>query len=81
MPGRTLAACCHWFPAPSTLPAVPKIWLAPVPPSCAACTRMLINAGVAKIIVGPGTTSMPAEHFEVAEQMLCEAGVELELAP
>jgi dCMP deaminase len=42
---------------------------------CASCTRMLINAGVGKIIVGPGTTSMPADQFEVAKTMLKEAGV------
>lgn len=44
---------------------------------CAACTRMLINAGVSRIVVGPGTTSMPQEQFEVAQDMLEEAGVEL----
>lgn len=44
---------------------------------CAACTRMLINSGVARIVVGGGTTSMPPEQFEVARIMLSEAGVEL----
>ena len=44
---------------------------------CAACTRMLINAGVKKIIVGDGVTSMPVEQFNVARAMLCEAGVTL----
>lgn len=45
---------------------------------CAACTRMLINAGVAKVIVGPGTTSMPVEQFSAAKEMFAEAGVVLE---
>ena len=44
---------------------------------CASCTRMLINAGVAKVIVGPGTTSMPPEQFDIARAMLKEAGVAL----
>ena len=42
---------------------------------CASCTRMLINAGVAKVIVGPGTTNMPLEQFEIAKTMFKEAGV------
>lgn len=45
---------------------------------CAACTRMLINAGVAKVVVGVGQTNMPAETFNAARQMFCEAGVEIE---
>lgn len=45
---------------------------------CAACTRMLINAGVAKVVVGVGQTNMPAETFNAAQQMFCEAGVEIE---
>lgn len=44
---------------------------------CASCTRMLINAGVARVVVGPGTTSMPPEQFEIARTMMAEAGVEL----
>lgn len=44
---------------------------------CAACTRMLINAGVKQIVVGPGQTSMPPEQFEVAMQMIDEARVSL----
>jgi dCMP deaminase len=45
---------------------------------CASCARSLINAGVAKIVVGDGTTSMPEDEFEVAQIMLAEAGVQLE---
>ena len=37
-----------------------------------------MNAGVAKVVCGDGTTSMPAEEFEVAKQMLREAGITLE---
>jgi len=44
---------------------------------CAACTRMLINAGVAEVVVGSGRTSMPAEHFDAAFAMLAEAGVRI----
>lgn len=47
---------------------------------CNECTKLLINAGVAKIVVGPGTTSMPEEVFDVAQTMLLEAGVVLERA-
>jgi dCMP deaminase len=44
---------------------------------CSKCARMLINAGVSKIVCGDGTTSMPAEEFQVATRMLEEAKVEL----
>lgn len=43
---------------------------------CAACARSLIQAGVAKIVYGPGTTSMPEEEFTASEQMFCEANVD-----
>lgn len=46
---------------------------------CNACARMLINAGVAKVVCGDGKTSMPPEQFDVAVQMFHEAGVELVL--
>lgn len=42
---------------------------------CNECAKALINAGVEKIFVGPGTTSMPEKQFEVAMQMFREAGV------
>ena len=45
---------------------------------CTACARMLINAGVAKVVIGGGQTSMPLEQFEAALTMFEEAGVELE---
>ena len=48
---------------------------------CNACARMLINAGVSKVVCGDGTTSMPPEQFEVAVTMFREAGVELLYAP
>lgn len=44
---------------------------------CNACARMLINAGVAKVVCGDGKTSMPQEQFDIAVQMFKEAGVEL----
>ena len=42
---------------------------------CSRCARMLIQAGVASVIVGDGQTSMPKEEFEVAAVMFMEAGV------
>lgn len=47
---------------------------------CNACARMLINAGVAKVVVGDGMTSMPLEQFEAATTMFDEAGIELEFS-
>jgi len=45
---------------------------------CSACARMLINAGVAKVVVGcDGQTSMPKEQFDAASVMFEEAGVEV----
>lgn len=42
---------------------------------CSRCARSLIQAGIKAIYVGDGTTSMPAEEFEVAATMFHEAGV------
>ena len=47
---------------------------------CNTCARMLINAGVAKVVVGNGATSMPTELFDIARTMFNEAGVILEEA-
>jgi len=44
---------------------------------CARCARSLINAGVAHVVCGDGTTSMPKEEFEAARTMFEEAGVTL----
>ena len=44
---------------------------------CNACARMLINAGVKRIVVGNGQTNMPQELFDAAMVMFREAGVEL----
>lgn len=46
---------------------------------CNACARMLINAGVKRIVVGDGQTSMPPELFMAARIMLDEAGVQLDV--
>jgi len=43
---------------------------------CNSCARMLVNAGVKKVVCGNGTTSMPVEQFEIALAMFAEAGVE-----
>lgn len=46
---------------------------------CNSCARMLINAGVKKVVVGDGKTSMPQEQFDAAATMFEESGVTLEL--
>lgn len=46
---------------------------------CNGCTRMLINAGVTRVVCDTGRTSMPQEQFDVALKMLKEADVELVL--
>jgi hypothetical protein len=40
---------------------------------------MLIQAGVRRVFVSTGTTSMPSEEFDVAAAMLHEADVSLEV--
>lgn len=44
---------------------------------CSSCARVLIQAGVEKVVYGPGQTSMPEEQFEAATAMFREAGVQL----
>lgn len=44
---------------------------------CNACARMLINAGVKRVVVGDGQTSMPPELFLAARMMFEEAGVDV----
>ena len=44
---------------------------------CSACARTLIQAGIAKVVIGPGTTSMPDDEFEAAAVMFKEAGVKV----
>lgn len=48
---------------------------------CSACARTLIQAGVSKVIVGPGSTSMPVEEFTAAETMFDEANVSVWRVP
>ncbi len=43
---------------------------------CSACARLLIQAGIAGVYYGPGTTSMPEEEFSAAAEMFCEASVD-----
>ena len=45
---------------------------------CASCARTLIQAGIKKVTVGRGTTSMPAEEFEAAAAMFSEAAITCE---
>lgn len=42
---------------------------------CASCARTLIQAGIVRVMYGPGTTSMPAEEFRAAQQMFAEADI------
>lgn len=44
-------------------------------PPCARCARGLIQAGVAKVVFGPGKTNMPDEDMLVAMEMFTEADV------
>ena len=43
---------------------------------CDSCARTLIQAGIARVVYGPGTTSMPNGVVAAAAVMFCEAGVE-----
>jgi dCMP deaminase len=44
---------------------------------CASCARTLIQAGIKSVIIGTGTTAMPAEEFQAAAQMFSEAEVQV----
>jgi dCMP deaminase len=44
---------------------------------CSACARTLIQAGVVKVVIGKGQTSMPDEEFWAAGIMFNEAGVQV----
>lgn len=44
---------------------------------CSSCARTLIQAGVKQIVYGTGTTMMPVEEFQAAQNMFDEAGVEI----
>ena len=44
---------------------------------CSGCAKSLIQSGIKKIVVGSGTTSMPADEFRAARIMFEEAGVEV----
>lgn len=45
---------------------------------CSACSRTLIQAGIARVVYGPGKTNMPDEEFQAAAVMFREAGVRCE---
>ncbi len=44
---------------------------------CASCARTLIQAGIARVVVGNGVTSMPNAEFDVAKTMFDEAEVDV----
>jgi dCMP deaminase len=45
---------------------------------CSRCARTLIQAGIIKVVLDDGSTSMPIEEFDVAMKMFSEAGVEVQ---
>lgn len=45
---------------------------------CASCARTIIQAGIAHVCVGPGTTHMPTEEFDAARRMFDDACVGVE---
>ena len=42
---------------------------------CAGCAKALIQAGIKKVVIGDGKTSMPMDEVFAAKVMLEEAGV------
>lgn len=44
---------------------------------CSSCAKILISAGISRVVYGPGKTSMPEEEFFAAATMFHEAGVDL----
>lgn len=42
---------------------------------CSRCARSLIQAGIVRVVYGPGKTSMPPEEFEIASIAFQESGV------
>lgn len=47
---------------------------------CSGCAKSLIQAGIAKVVIGPGTTAMPDDEFRASRTMFREAGVEVRIA-
>lgn len=45
---------------------------------CSQCAALLIQAGVAHVIVGKGVTNMPPEEFEISATMFKEADIRCE---
>lgn len=45
---------------------------------CSACARLLIQAGIARVVADDGKTSMPDDEFEAARTMFHEASVIVE---
>lgn len=43
---------------------------------CSGCAKALIQAGIRRVVVGAGSTSMPADEFRVARTMMHEAGMD-----
>ena len=44
---------------------------------CSSCAKTIIQAGISKVVVGPGTTSMPADEFRAARAMFAEAFIQV----
>lgn len=45
---------------------------------CSACAKMIIQAGISKLVVGQGKTSMPADEFRAARTMFAEAYIQVQ---
>lgn len=48
---------------------------------CSRCAGILVQAGIKEVILGNGTTSMPAREFDVAKTKFEEAGVTVTMFP
>ena len=44
---------------------------------CSMCARLIVQAGIKRVIVGAGETSMPQEELDVAAKMFEEADVQV----
>lgn len=42
---------------------------------CSICARLIVQAGVKRVVIGHGTTSMLQHEFDTADTMFREAGV------
>lgn len=48
---------------------------------CDGCAKLVIQAGIKSVYIGPGKTKMPVQQFEAAALMFKEAGVSMFCSP